>query len=146
MGYGSRARSFAAPGMTKELIPRELPELRPGLGRALEHRLPRHLVRLLQEFLALLGTEVDRLDTRLGLLLALGGDDGDVLRVEPLEPERRIIEHLALGVGEAFPGVEIDQHVHLDAVERRLEAILGHLFPAEIEDARHLPAVTVDDA
>ena len=62
------------------------------------------------------------------------------------EPERRVAQHLPLRVGQALPGVEIDQHVDLDAVERRLHAELGHLLPAEIEDAGDRPAVAVDHA
>src|SRR4029450_8553522 len=92
------------------------------------------------------GPEVERLDTGSGLTLAFGLDDGNLLAIEAFEPQRRVIEHLALGVVESLPGVEIDQHVDLDAVERRLHAELGHLVPAEIENAGDRPAIAVGHA
>src|ERR1043165_4413993 len=127
-------------------VTRQLTQLRSALGCALDHRLPRDLVRLLEEFLAFPGSEIDRLDAGLGLSLALGRDDGSVLIVQSFEPERRVAEHLALRIVERLPGIEIDQHINLDAVEGGLEPILRDLLPAEIENAGHRPAISVDHA
>src|SRR5205085_8998687 len=95
---------------------------------------------------ALVRAEVDRLDAGLGLALACCRDDGRVLAIQALQPHGRVAQYLALRVGKALPGIEIDQHVHLDAVERGLEAIFRHLLPAEIENPGHWPAITVDHA
>src|SRR5262245_4580310 len=127
-------------------IPRQLTQLGSGLRRALDHRLPRHLVGAVEERLRGGSAEVERLDAGGGLAVALRLDLGDLLGVERFEPQRGVVEHLALGIVEALPGVLIDQHVDLDAVERRLHAELGHLIPAEIEDAGDRPAVAVDHA
>ena len=51
-----------------------------------------------------------------------------------------------MGVAEPLPGIEIDEHVDLHAVERRLHAEFGHLVPAEIENAGDRPAVAVGHA
>src|SRR3954469_1360190 len=132
--------------MTGRSISRQLTQLRTAFRRPLDHRLPGHVVGAIEKGLRRRRAEVERLDARGGLPLALGLDDGDLLAVEPLEPQRRVGEHLALRVVERLPGIEVDQHVHLDAVERRLHAKLGHLVPAEIENAGDRPAIAVGDA
>ena len=48
-------------------IPRQLPQLGAVLRRALDHRLPGHVVGLREELLAVRGAELDRLDAGLGL-------------------------------------------------------------------------------
>src|SRR5712691_1403070 len=134
------------PAARSESIPRQLPQLRPALRRALDDGLPGHVVGLVEKRLRRRRAEVERLDAGGGLALALGLDDGDFFAVERFEPERRVVEHLALRVVELFPGVEVDEHVDLHAVERRLHAEFRHLLPAEIENAGDRPAVAIDHA
>src|SRR6185295_10934587 len=98
------------PGMTGRSISRQLTQLRTALRRALDHRLPGDVVGAIEKGLRRCRPEVERLNARGGLPLALGLDDGDLLAVEPLEPQRRIAEHLALRVVERLPGIEVDQH------------------------------------
>src|SRR5262245_49902344 len=52
----------AREGRDRSSIPRQLPQLRRGVGCALDHRLPGDVVRLVEEFLRLGGSEVDWLD------------------------------------------------------------------------------------
>src|SRR5262245_25653392 len=91
--------------LTESSIPRQLPQLRPSLGRAFDHGLPGHVVGLGEERLRRIGPEVERLDAGGSLPLALGLDHRDLLGIEALEPQRRVIAHLALRVVEPLPGV-----------------------------------------
>ena len=43
------------------------------------------------------------------------------------------------------PSILVDEHIDLDAVERRLHAELCHLVPAQIENAGDRPAVSIGD-
>src|SRR6476469_10518633 len=93
------------PGMTGRSISRQLTQLRTAFRRTLDHRLPSHVVGAIEKGLRRCRAEVERLDARGRLPLALGLDDGDLLAVEPFEPQRRVAEHLALRVVARLPGV-----------------------------------------
>src|SRR5690606_3743753 len=88
----------------------------------------------------------DRPDARLGLPLDLGGVDLRVAGVALLDPLGGLRQHRTLRVGQLLPAVEVDQDVHVDLVEARVDAVPGLLLPAEVEDALDRPAVAVDDA
>src|SRR5262252_7128262 len=124
----------------------ELAQLGADLRRALDHRGPCRLVRHAKEPLGFGGTKIQRRNAGLLLAVDLGLDHGDILVVERLEPRGGIFENLALRVGQSLPGIQIDQHPDLDALERRLQPILRHLVPAEIEDTEDWPTIAVDDA
>src|SRR5262245_17072271 len=76
------------------------------------------------------------------------GDVGLVLlcrlRRLPLDPCCRIGNHLLLRVAELVPAGLVDQDAHFGAVETGIDAVLGLLMPAEIEDAGDRPTVAVD--
>jgi enamine deaminase RidA (YjgF/YER057c/UK114 family) len=73
--------SLSDVGRARPLIPRELPQLRPGFRRAPDHGLPSHLVGAIEKRLRRRLPEVEHLDAGGGLALALGLDRGDGVMV-----------------------------------------------------------------
>src|SRR5206468_12011268 len=60
------------------------------------------------------------------------------------EPRCSISNHLFLRGVQLLPTPLVDQDAHFRAVETGIDAVLGLLMPAEIEDAGDRPAVAVD--
>src|SRR3954469_16372906 len=89
-----RSRSNAADRRFTASVAGELPQLRAGLRRALDDRLPGGLDRLLAEGLGLGGPEIEWRNAGAALALDLRRNGRDILRVQAFDPQRRVVEHL----------------------------------------------------
>ena len=64
--------------------------------------------------------------------------------IEVLEPDSHLRQKGALGVIQLLPAVEIDQHAGLAVVEARVDAVLGLLLNADVEQSDHRPHIAVE--
>ena len=93
------------------------------------------------------GIKLDRLDTGLGLALGVGGVRlGEVAHTRRLAFRSGLLQHRLLLRRQLVPGGLVDDHRDLRGIEARIDAVLGLLVPAEIEDAGDGPAIAVDHA
>jgi hypothetical protein len=84
---------------TAPASPRQFTQLLASVRRFGDHRLPGRVIGLLQKLLRGGWSEIESFDPGLGLALALGLDQGDVLVVERFDPDRGIGQDFALRVG-----------------------------------------------
>src|SRR5690349_5961461 len=117
------------------------PQLGAVLGALVDDALPADLVGLPDIVLADGAVELDDLDARRLLLLDLFLVKLQILVHQALDPCGLLVEIGALRVVELLPGVEVDEDADLGAVEAGIDAVLGLLLPAQIEDAGDRPAI-----
>src|SRR4029078_608625 len=129
------------------LLREEFPELCAVFGALFDDALPAGLVRFRAVGLSIGTVELDGLNAGVGLPLRVLGVLGGEFRPYFCYSEiGRLAQHGFLRVVQFIPRRLVDEDRDLGGVEAGVDAILRFLVPAEIEDARDRPAITVDHA